>query len=248
MYRRETVVTAESGSDARVIVDNFHQIRRTMEAAAMRVGRDPATIRLLGATKSVDPAGIRTAILAGLTLCGENRLQEALPKIESLRGLPVEWHFIGRLQRRKVKTVVGLFSMIQSVEDMELAEEIERRCEQMGIDQPVLLEINTGGETSKGGFDPGALEHAMPQLVRMRRLRIRGLMTIPPPEDDPELTRPYFRRLRDLARSLSRSEWKTVSMAELSMGMSHDYAVAIEEGATIVRIGTALFGTRVEHP
>jgi pyridoxal phosphate enzyme (YggS family) len=242
------VVTAESGFDAQSIADNLHQIRRTMEAAAARVGRDPATIRLLGATKSVDPAGIRTAIEAGLTLCGENRLQEALPKIESLKGLPVEWHFIGRLQRRKVKTVIGLFSMIQSVEDMELAEAIQRRCEQVGIEQPVLLEINIGGEASKGGFEPDALERAMPELLAMRRLRIRGLMTIPPPEDDPECARSYFRRLRDLARSLARPEWPTVSMAELSMGMSHDYAVAIEEGATIVRIGTALFGTRAEHP
>ena len=219
-----------------------------MEAAAARVGRDPATIRLLGATKSVDPAEIRTAIQAGLTLCGENRLQEALPKIDSLKGLPVEWHFIGRLQRRKVKTVIGLFSLIQSVEDMELAEEIQRRCEQVGADQPVLLEINIGSESSKGGFEPHALERVMPELLAMRRLRIRGLMTIPPPEDDPERARPYFRRLRDLACSLTRPEWPTLSMAELSMGMSHDYAVAIEEGATIVRIGTALFGTRAAHP
>lgn len=219
-----------------------------MEAAAARVGRNPATIRLLGATKSVDPARIRTAIQAGLTLCGENRLQEALPKIESLKGLPVEWHFIGRLQRRKVKTVVGLFSMIQSVEDLELAEAIQRRCEQVGIEQPVLLEINIGSEASKGGFAPHALERVMPDLLAMRRLRIRGLMTIPPPVDDPECARSNFRRLRDLARSLARPEWPTVSMAELSMGMSHDYAVAIEEGATIIRIGTALFGARAEHP
>lgn len=219
-----------------------------MEAAAARVGRDPATIRLLGATKSVDASSIRTAIQAGLTLCGENRLQEAWPKIEALKGLPVEWHFIGRLQRRKVKTVVGLFSMIQSVESMDLAEEIQRRSEQVGVDQPVLLEINIGSEASKGGFEPHALERVMPELLAMRRLRIRGLMTIPPPVDDPEHARPYFRRLRDLARSLARPEWPALSMGELSMGMSHDYAVAIEEGATIVRIGTALFGTRAEHP
>ncbi|HSE60177.1 MAG TPA: YggS family pyridoxal phosphate-dependent enzyme [Nitrospiraceae bacterium] len=242
------MVIAESGSDARSIADHLHQIRRTMEAAAGRVGRDPATIRLLGATKSVDIARIRAAIQAGLTICGENRLQEALPKIDSLKGLPVEWHFIGRLQRRKVKTVVGCFRLIQSVESLELAEEIQRRSEQVGIDQPVLLEVNIGSEASKGGFEPHALERAMPELLAMRRLRIKGLMTIPPPEDDPERARSYFRRLRELAQSLARPEWPTVSMGELSMGMSHDYAVAIEEGATIVRIGTALFGTRSEHP
>lgn len=219
-----------------------------MEAAALRVGRAPATIRLLGATKSVDIARIRAAIQAGLALCGENRLQEALPKIESLKGLPVEWHFIGRLQRRKVKAVVGRFRMIQSVEDLELAEEIQRRSEEAGIDQPVLLEVNIGSEASKGGFEPHALERAMPELLAMRRLRIQGLMTIPPPEDDPERARPHFRRLRELAQSLARRDLPGLSMAELSMGMSHDYAVAIEEGATIVRLGTALFGTRSEHP
>lgn len=240
------MVTAESGASEPAIADALHRIRRTMEAAATRVGRNPGTIRLLGATKSVDIARIRAAIHAGLTLCGENRVQEALPKMESLRGLPIEWHFIGRLQRRKVKSVVGRFSLIQSVESLELAEEIQRRSEEAGVDQPVLIEVNIASEASKGGFEPGALEQAIPELLVMRRLRIRGLMTIPPFEDDSERARPYFLRLRELSQSLARPEWPTVSMAELSMGMSHDYDVAIEAGATLVRIGAALFGMRAQ--
>lgn len=197
----------------------------------------------MAATKSVTVEAIREGLAAGLNILGENRLQEALPKIEALRGEPVRWHFIGRLQRRKVRSVVGLFDLIHSVDTLELAQEIDRRAQESGHRQAVLLEVNIGGEATKTGFHPDELILLLPELVRLSSMLVKGLMTIPPPTSNAEGARPYFRRLRELAQRL-RQEVSGLSMDDLSMGMSSDYAVAVEEGATLVRVGTAIFGRR----
>lgn len=231
---------AESDPIARNVSTVLEHIRR----AAGRAGRRPETVRLIAATKSVSVERIRVGLAAGLTDLGENRLQDALPKIGQIGRSQAIWHFIGRLQTRKVKTVVGLFAMIHSVESVESAAEINRRAEQAGIRQPVLLEVNLGGEMSKGGFAPDSLEQVLAELNAMPALAVRGLMAIPPLGTGPEAARPYFRQLRELARSLARPELKNIRLDELSMGMSGDYEVAVEEGATFVRVGTAIFGAR----
>lgn len=227
------------------IARNVQAVLEHIERAARRVGRQPADIRLVAATKSQPEALIRQAIAAGVRIVGENRLQEALPKISAI-GIAegVQWHFIGRLQRRKVKTVVGLFQMIHSVDSLELAREIDRRAAELHIEQTVLLEVNVGGEASKGGFAPSGLADAAAALDGLPHLAVKGLMTVPPLTIQPEQARPYFRELRSLARSVASLGLTRVRMEELSMGMSRDYEVAVEEGATLVRIGTAIFGAR----
>lgn len=239
----------ERDQDAAALASNVSAIRDAIERAAQRVGRDPRAIRLLAATKTVPVERLRQAQAAGLTLFGENRLQEALPKIEALGRQTIEWHFIGRVQRRKVRDIVGSFRLIHSVESVELGEEIDRRAAAAGIRQAVLLEVNVGGEATKAGFSPEQLEQALPAFSRMSHVAVQGLMTIPPPQDDPERARPAFRLLRELAQRLAPSltsgtRLGELSLRELSMGMSHDFEVAVEEGATIVRVGTGLFGPR----
>jgi PLP dependent protein len=224
--------------------DNVRHILTTIRSVAARSARNPDSIRLVAVTKTVGVERIQEAMSAGVTIVGENRLQEALPKIERLGREQLRWHFIGRLQRRKVKMVVGLFELIHSVDSLELAEEINRRAEQAGLSQSILLEVNIGGEKSKGGWAPTSVAASFPELSRMSHLRIQGLMAIPPLAPDAEVARSYFRRLRELGRSLTRSGCENINMDELSMGMSGDYQVAVEEGATYVRIGTAIFGAR----
>lgn len=226
------------------IAVNVAHILDGIRSAALRSGRRPELIRLVAATKSVSADRIKEAIAAGVTILGENRLQEALPKIEQLGHEPVRWHFIGRLQRRKVKAVVGRFDVIHSVDSLELAEEINRRAEEAGICQSVLLEINIRGEDSKAGFSPQAVAGACSRLGDLMHLAVKGLMTIPPMENDLSHTRVYFRRLRELAQSLTPSGFVNINMGELSMGMSADYTIAVEEGATFIRVGTAIFGGR----
>jgi pyridoxal phosphate enzyme (YggS family) len=228
------------GSISENIRDVFEQIRH----ATQQSGRPEGAVRLVAATKSVGLEQVREGITAGLTILGENRLQEALPKIEGLRGLPIQWHFIGHLQRRKARSVVGVFDLIHSVDSLELAEEIDKRAQEAGLRQAVLLEVNLEGEPTKSGFRPDELERLLPRVGALSHVEVRGLMAIPPPVSDPEQARPSFRRLRELAERLSRQGISTVSLKELSMGMSSDYPVAVEEGATMVRVGTAIFGAR----
>lgn len=233
---------ADPGSIAGRVRAVFDEIHR----AAVRAGRAPEKVRLVAASKTVTVERLREAVDAGIRHLGENRLQEALPKIEALdRGGGV-WHFIGTLQRRKVKAVVGRFETIHSVDSLALAEEIDRQAKAAGLKQRVLLEVNLGGESSKGGFAPAALAAALPALSQFDQLDIRGLMAIPPPVPTAEEARPYFRQLRELAQALTAQGCRNINMQELSMGMSHDYAVAVEEGATYVRVGTAIFGARSE--
>lgn len=226
------------------IGENLRFVFEEIRCATQRSGRPDGSVRLVAATKSVGLDRICEGIAGGLTILGENRLQEALPKIEALRGDPIHWHFIGRLQRRKVRSVVGVFDLIQSVDSVELAEEIDRRAQEAGLIQAVLLQVNLEGEATKAGFLPDELEGAMPSLESLPHVAVKGLMAIPPPTSDPERARPYFRRLRELSLRLSRQTVSTVFLKELSMGMSNDYHIAVEEGATMVRVGTAIFGAR----
>ena len=232
-------------SSADAIASNVREVLDRISRAAMRAGRRPETIRLIAVTKSVPADRISLAVDAGVRICGENRLQGALPKIEALRARPdLRWHFIGGLQRRKVKAVVGTFDMIHSVDSVELAAEIDRRAGEAGVRQSLLLEINVGREATKAGFAPDEAADAVTALEAMPNLAVQGLMTIPPPGPDAEASRPYFHAMRELARSLASPRLKRVRMEELSMGMSRDFEVAVEEGATMVRIGTAIFGER----
>lgn len=232
-------------SDSGAIARNVQSVLHNIHQAADRIGRQSDTIRLIAVTKSVPVSRIRHAVAAGVRLFGENRLQEALPKIASFDAKEgLGWHFIGRLQRRKVKSVVGAFVMIQSVDSLELAAEINRRAKEADVCQEVLLEVNIGGESTKAGFSLPAVVDALPVLDSMSHLSVKGLMAVPPPTREAESARPYFRRLSELARSLSRPDLRRVRMDELSMGMSNDYEAAVEEGATFVRIGTAIFGPR----
>jgi len=178
------------GDRLRIVVD---RIARAARSAGR--GKD---VKLVAATKMVSPEQIRTAIEAGLRFAGENRLQEALPKIRALQGLPIRWHFIGQLQRRKVRDVVGAFDLIHSVDSVELAYEINRRAEAAGFQQDILVEVNVGEEPTKAGFNADRLEEIVPELGGLTHIRVRGLMTIPPQVDDPERARPYFSHLRRL--------------------------------------------------
>ena len=230
--------------------DLWTNIRTThdrIRRAAERVGRDPRSVRLVAATKYVEAPRVLEAIRAGLTICGENRWQEAQAKMQEVgeRG-GMEWHFIGRLQRRKLKWLVGRFSLIHSVESVEQAEEIQRRAHEQSISQAILLEVNVGGEASKGGFAPDALPAAVSHIDAFPAVSVQGLMTLPPWNPDPETMRPYFQRLKHLADRINGMPLQRVHMRELSMGMSNDFEVAVEEGATLVRLGTALFGPRPE--
>lgn len=228
------------------IAKNFKIVQDHLCRAAERVGRDPQTIRLVAATKYVSVERIRQAVQSGITHCGENRWQEAQAKMEEIgQSNHLDWHFLGRLQRRKLKHMVGRFALIHSVESCEQAEELNGRSQEQGIQQAILLEVNIGGEETKGGFTPEALLAGISTLDHFPQLRIQGLMTLPPRVAHPEAARPYFRRLKQLADEVMAKNPSRLRMDELSMGMSQDYEIAIEEGATYVRIGTAIFGERI---
>ncbi len=228
------------------ITKNVQIVKENMCRAAERVGRDPQTIRLVAATKYVSVDRIRQALQSNITICGENRWQEAQAKLEEI-GQPngLVWHFLGRLQRRKLKRMVGRVALIHSVESYEQAHELNGLAQERGIQQAILLEVNVGGEETKGGFAPDALLANISTLDQLPHLRIQGLMTVPPRVANPEAARPYFRRLKQLEDEVAANHPTRVQMNELSMGMTQDYEIAIEEGATYVRIGTAIFGERM---
>ena len=242
---KSSVSSQRSLVDSDSIARNVRHVLERIRQAAIRTGRQPDAVHLVAVTKSVPVERISLAVDTGARIFGENRLQEALPKIAALGGgRGLQWHFIGRLQRRKVKAVVGTFEMIHSVDSVDLAAEIDRRAADAGIQQNVLLEVNAGREATKTGFLPDEAANAVTALAAMPNLSVRGLMVIPPPGPDAEASRPYFRAMRELARSLASPQLTRVRMEELSMGMSRDFEVAVEEGATLVRIGTAIFGER----
>ncbi len=228
-----------------VITSNVRTVLERIRLAAQRAGRRPEGVRLVAVTKSVPVERVRAAIEAGVNLLGESRLQEAIPKMDAIGAREgLAWHFVGRLQRRKARSVVGRFEMIHSVESVELASEIDRRAGETGVCQPVLLEVNLGGEPTKAGFSPDVMADSVVALDRMSHLAVKGLMTIPPLTGEVESRRLFFRRLRELAERVARMGLPRVRMDELSMGMSQDFEIAVEEGATLVRVGTAIFGPR----
>jgi len=211
-----------------------------MEKAALRAGRRPEEVRLVGAIKGVDVDRIAEAVESGLEIVGENYVQEALRKREVL-GDRVRWHMIGHLQRNKARHAVGLFEMIHSVDSLKLAQELQKRAAKEGREVGVLLQVNLSGEETKSGVAPEGVQELAEAISEMPNLRLKGLMTMPPYFEDPDGARPYFQALRRLRDELQR---RGLPVEELSMGMSADFEVAIEEGATLVRVGTAIFGQR----
>jgi pyridoxal phosphate enzyme (YggS family) len=219
-------------------------VRAAMAEAAHGVGRNADDVTLVAVTKTVAAEQIRDAYDAGVRVFGENRVQEGAAKITQLDGMPgASWHLIGHLQSNKVKPAIEAFAMIESVDSLRLAQRIDQQAETMVAPVAVLLEVNISGEQAKGGFSPGGLLEALPQLLQLPHLAIRGLMTVAPLVRDPEEVRPIFRALR-LLRDELRDRHQLTGFGELSMGMSNDYRVAIQEGATMVRVGRALFGER----
>ncbi len=220
----------------------LEKVLERIDRACLRSGRSSKEVRLLGATKTVPPKKIRKFYQCGLRLFGENRVQEFLKKYEDLRDLDIEWHFIGRLQSNKVKYILGKVTLIHSLDRESLLEELEKRAGRLGIVQECLVEVNLGGEETKGGLAPQEVLPFVEKVLQCNHVKVTGLMTIPPYFEDPEKSRPYFEKLRNLRDSLESA--LGIRLSELSMGMSSDFEVAIEEGSTIVRIGTALFGER----
>jgi pyridoxal phosphate enzyme (YggS family) len=232
------------------IADNLSRVRERITSAALRARRQPDDISLMAVSKTVSPERIRAAYDAGLRLFGENRVQEFGSKVEALRDLrDAQWHLIGHLQTNKAAKAAELFSAIDSVDSLRLAEKLNASAQQFGKKLGALIEINVGGEAAKSGVSPESpeLEGLLGAARRLEHLEFHGLMTIPPFTDDPQQARPYFRKLRELRDQIAARKLSNVSMNVLSMGMSHDFEVAIEEGSTCVRVGTAIFGERA-HP
>lgn len=229
------------------ISDNIAHIRERISQAAARAGRTPDSITLMGVSKVVEPARIRQAYQAGIRIFGENRVQEFEGKSSALKDLQeADWHLIGHLQTNKAKKAVELFHAVDSVDSLRLAEKLNQAAQQANKVLPVLIEINVGGEESKNGVAPDSpeLEDLLQNGQRLEHLQLRGLMTIPPFTEDPQGSRPYFRRVRELRDAIANRKLQGIQMGVLSMGMSHDFEVAIEEGSTCVRVGTAIFGER----
>jgi PLP dependent protein len=225
------------------VSENLKLVQDRIAAAAKRAGRDPSSIRLVTVTKTIDHGRIREAIAAGAAILGENRVQEAKEKIEAL-GKVASWHLIGHLQTNKAKYAVKLFDLIHSVDSLELAKELDKQAEKIGKKQNVLIEVNIAGEASKAGMAVREAPALVREAARLANISVQGLMTMPPWSADPEDSRPFFRILRELAEAIAKENIPGLSMRELSMGMSGDFEVAIEEGATLVRVGTAIFGER----
>ncbi len=220
--------------------DRLLRLQDRIATAASRAGRDASSITLVAVSKTVPEERIREAVNAGVTIFGENRVQEARDKIAALPGLAA-WHLVGHLQTNKARLAVQLFEMIHSLDSLKLAQALEHYGEQAGKAVRCLIEVNLGGEESKSGMAEGGVRPLLEAVTRLPHLRIEGLMAIPPFLPDPEQVRPFFRRLRALRDKL---QGEGLPLAELSMGMTSDFEVAIEEGATMVRIGTAIFGPR----
>jgi hypothetical protein len=230
------------------IAGQLTRVRARIDAAARAAGRTPDSIRLVAVSKTFPTAAIREARVAGQLDFGENKVQEGLQKITESADLSIRWHLLGHLQRNKVRKAVAGFGTIQSVDSLDLLTRIDAVAAELGRSPDLLLQVDLAGETTKFGADPDAVRAMLDRGSAMRAARVVGLMTIPPVPDSPEEARPWFRQLREL-----RDRWIAAGvpphlLGELSMGMSGDFEVAIEEGATIVRVGTAIFGSRhVQH-
>jgi pyridoxal phosphate enzyme (YggS family) len=228
-----------------MIRDNLNRIRATMDQAACRAGRDAGTIKLVAVSKYVDPQRIQEAMACGQLLFGENYLQEAAEKMPLVGG-GAHWHCIGHLQSNKARQAVALFDMIETVDRLKIAKALDQQAKELGKELSVLVQVNIGCEPQKSGILPKDTQALLMDIRRHTNLLVQGLMAMPPFSDNPEDSRPYFKELVILAKQLaSAGLFQDNEHVELSMGMSTDYAVAIEEGATIIRVGTALFGERI---
>ncbi len=225
------------------IISNVEEIRRRVAAAAERAGRNPDEVTIIAVSKTRTVEEIRRVLEAGLTHMGENRVQELKEKYPHIGG-SATWHLIGTLQTNKVKPALEMASLIHSLDRDSLLMELTKQAERRGAPCDVLVQVNVAGEESKHGIAPGDLEPFLRRVSQSGYVRVQGLMTMAPLVEDPELTRPVFRRLRELAEQVRQLGLPNVDMRHLSMGMSNDFEVAVEEGATMVRIGTAIFGAR----
>ena len=231
------------------IAENIAYIRERIAKAARSAGRNPADVTLMGVSKTFPSESIREAYTAGIRVFGENRVQEFSGKSWDLHDLgDAEWHLIGHLQTNKAAKAVELFGAVDSVDSVKLAEKLNSAAEKTSKTLPVLIEINVGREEAKSGIAPESaeLENILLAAPQWKNLRIRGLMTVPPYMGDPEGTRAYFRQLREIREGIAARHLPSLAMDVLSMGMSHDFEVAIEEGSTCVRVGTAIFGERAK--
>ena len=222
------------------VKENVERVRERIERAALKVGRSPEEVTLVAAAKGVDASRVREAVEAGVEVIGENYVQEAKRKKEEV-GEGIRWHMIGHLQSNKARHAVELFEMIHSLDSLRLAQELDRRAAQRGKVMKVLLQVNLSGEETKSGISEEEIWDLAEGVLSLKHLSLEGLMTMPPFFPDPEEVRPFFKRLRELREEMQR---RGISLKELSMGMSTDFEVAVEEGATMVRVGRAIFGER----
>jgi hypothetical protein len=231
------------------IAENVSAVRERIAAAALRAGRQAADVMLMAVSKTQPAEKIREAYHAGLRVFGENRVQEFFVKAPAVADLHhAEWHMIGHLQTNKAAKTAELFSAVDSVDSLKVAEKLDAAARSLGKKLEVLIEINVGGEAAKSGVPPDspALEEILIAAPGLESLVFRGLMTVPPFTDDPQGARPYFRKLRELRDTIAKRKLTAIEMSRLSMGMSHDFEIAIEEGSTCVRVGTAIFGERIK--
>lgn len=226
------------------IAENIRHVQERISNAALSCGRDPEDVKLVAVTKTVEPERIRNAIEAGLNCFGENYIQEARQKTEALSDCDVSWHFIGHLQSNKAKYAVRIFDLIHSVDSLKLAREIDRQAQKHGRVQKILVQVNLGEEKSKSGIREKEALELTREISGLENTSVQGLMTMPPFFDQPEKARPFFKSLARLREKIAEENIPGVAAKELSMGMTGDFEVAIEEGATLVRIGSAVFGER----
>ena len=225
-----------------MIAENLAEVWGRICQAIQKSGRDPDSVHLVAVSKQVGMAQIEEARIAGAVIFGENKIQDAVPKVDQMGSEGISWHFIGHLQKNKVKFLGEHFDLIHSVDSLELAEKIAAQCQTENRVQSVLLQVNVSGETAKFGMEPGELEKQMVAFSRLKGIRVEGLMTIPPYHPNPENSRRHFSRLRGFRDQCEKQN--RLSLHKLSMGMTNDFEVAVEEGATLVRVGTAIFGPR----
>lgn len=226
------------------IKENIQEINRRIEVAAIKSGRTKEDVLFIVVSKTVDVPRIKEAVEAGETVLGENRVQEIMDKYEPM-GTKVQWHLIGHLQTNKVKYIIDKVKMIHSVESLKLAEEISKKATQKGVEAQILIEVNIANEESKFGVKAEEVEDLAIKISKLPNIVIKGLMTVAPFVENPEENREYFRKMRELLVDINSKKIDNINMTELSMGMTGDYEVAIEEGATIVRVGTGVFGKRL---
>lgn len=230
---------------AATIASNVRAVRERIARACDRAGRDPAAVRLVGVSKTFPLTHVEAAVAAGLTDLGENRVQEAVAKVAQAADLgPLTWHLIGHLQSNKARRAVVAMAWVHSVDSVELLRRLERAAREEGATAEALVQVDLAGEQAKSGAMPDAVQHVLAAAAECRAVSVRGLMVLPPWSPDPERTRPYFRRLRQLRDRLADAGVPRQRLGELSMGMSNDFEAAVEEGATLVRVGTAIFGRR----